>query len=222
MLCDQDDVWLPDKIECTLHAMKLLENEAGFQTPLLVHTDLTVVDGQLNVISGSLCAFQGISPGRCALRNVVVQNNVTGCTAMYNRALAELIDETPDIFVMHDWWIAMLAAALGRTGFVEKPTMLYRQHGNNSVGAKNAKSAGFLVNKFKNRAAVRHNYTESFSQAACFLKQYGPRLTEGQRMLLSDYASLANVGKLKKIRILVKNKFYKNTFTRTLGQFVSI
>lgn len=222
MLCDQDDVWLPDKIECTLHAMKLLESEAGADVPLLVHTDLTVVDAQLNVLSDSLCAFQSISPERNTLRNVVVQNNVTGCTAMYNRALAEEIDEVPEVLVMHDWWIALLAAALGRTGFVARPTMLYRQHGGNSVGAKDARSAGFLVNKFKNRAVVRRNYIESFSQAACFLKQYGSLLTEDQRALLADYASLLNAGKLKKIRILIKNRFYKNTLFRTLGQFVSI
>ena len=222
MLCDQDDVWLPDKIECTLAAMKQLEQDAGAHTPLLVHTDLKVVDGQLNTINESLWAFQRISPERDELRNVVVQNNVTGCTAMYNRALAELIDGVPEVFVMHDWWIALLASALGRTGFVSRPTMLYRQHGANSVGAKDAKSAGFLIAKFKNRATVRHNYYESFSQADCFLNQYRVRLTKGQQALLADYAALLKAGKMKKIRILIKNRFYKNTLSRTLGQFVSI
>ena len=69
---------------------------------------------------------------------------------------------------------------------------------------------------------MRHNYYESFSQAACFLNQYRDRLTKGQQALLADYAALLKAGKMKKIRILIKNRFYKNTLSRTLGQFVSI
>lgn len=222
MLCDQDDVWLPDKVEKTLHKMQGMESRFGKNTPLLVHTDLVVVDGALQTLSPSLCAFQRISPERDSLRNLLVQNVVTGCTAMYNRALADKIGETPEVFVMHDWWLALLAAAFGQTSFLNESTMLYRQHSSNSVGAKDARSAGFLVAKLKARKSVRRNYIESFSQAEEFLKQYGTNLTDGQRRLVGEYARLLHTGKLGRVGILYRNKFYKNTLSRTAGQFLSI
>ena len=70
-----------------------------------------------------------------------------------------------------------------------------------------------------------------FSYPSCTASRQGstswklfstPWLTKGQQALLADYAALLKAGKMKKIRILIKNRFYKNTLSRTLGQFVSI
>ena len=62
-------------------------------------------------------------------------NLVTGCTLTCNRALLDLAMPFPDRLVMHDWWLALVAAACGEIRFLEEPTVRYRQHGRNQVGA---------------------------------------------------------------------------------------
>ncbi len=136
MFADQDDVWQPDKIERTLAAMGAAESREPPDTPVLVHTDLTVVDEQLHVIHRSFWAFAGIDPDGSTLRRIIVRNVATGAATMVNRALRKLADPIPPDAVLHDWWIACVAAAFGRIAAVREPTILYRQHGSNVVGAR--------------------------------------------------------------------------------------
>ncbi|MDV3426289.1 MAG: glycosyltransferase, partial [Bacillota bacterium] len=89
MFCDHDDKWLPKKIELTLAKMLETEKKQPPHTPVLVHTDLNVVDGELNMIAPSLMKFQDISPERIKLNNLLVQNVITGCTVMINKELKE-------------------------------------------------------------------------------------------------------------------------------------
>ena len=139
MFCDQDDVWHTDKVRKTLAKMQKLEN--GEMVPTMVHTDLRVVDGDLKEISPSFWKHSNLDGSRLALNQLLVQNVVTGCTMMINRPLAQLACRSvPQKVLMHDWWLALLASACGRTGFLTEQTIDYRQHGNNSVGAKDVRS----------------------------------------------------------------------------------
>ena len=113
MFCDQDDVWLPEKIAKTFKKMRETESENA-ALPVLIHSNLKVVDRNLNVISDSFFEFQAISPERDSLNNLLMQNNVTGCTVMINRKMLELAKEAPDNCVMHDWWLALLACIFGK------------------------------------------------------------------------------------------------------------
>jgi glycosyltransferase involved in cell wall biosynthesis len=133
--CDQDDVWLPDKLSAAKHAMDQLESRWSTNTPLLVFSDLRVVDDQLQTLHPSFWSHMGIDPGQVGrLATVLVQSLVTGCTAMVNRKLIELACHMPEEAFMHDRWIALLIACFGRAGFVRSPTVLYRQHGENVLG----------------------------------------------------------------------------------------
>src|SRR5699024_4749681 len=124
MFADADDFWLPDKVEKTFAKMREMEREAGTGCPILVHTDLAVADGSLRVIAPSLFRYEKLSPQRNSLRELLAQNNVTGCTVMINRALRKLIRQAPADAVMHDWWAALAAAAFGRIGVLDEPTIL--------------------------------------------------------------------------------------------------
>src|SRR4030043_545994 len=106
MFCDQDDVWLPNKVELTLNAMKEAE-QTWPNTPLLVHTDLKVVDETLTPITESFWRLHGISPeSDCRLKKIIYRNIVTGCTAMINKKAKEISMPFPPEANIHDWWIA--------------------------------------------------------------------------------------------------------------------
>ena len=90
MFCDHDDVWNEDKIAVTLDRMQELEKIEGADKPLLVHTDLEVVNSEMNRISGSFVRYSKIDVNRTALCKLAIQNVVTGCTAMMNEPLLKL------------------------------------------------------------------------------------------------------------------------------------
>lgn len=127
-LCDQDDVWMPDKVESV---MKEFENGAQ----LVLH-DACVTDGSLNVTNPSCFAIHGANLS--FVRNLV-RNTFVGCCMAFTK---ELLAETmpfPDGIAMHDWWIALVALKKKRkTVLLEKPLILWRRHGNNVTGGKTA------------------------------------------------------------------------------------
>ncbi len=133
--CDQDDVWLPPKTERLLAAVQALEAAHSPVTPCLAHSDLTVVDRDLQVLSPSFAAYQRIPPADITPRTLLSVNQVTGCATLVNRALLQLALPLPPEAVMHDWWLALLAGS-GARQWVAEPLMLYRQHGRNQLGAR--------------------------------------------------------------------------------------
>lgn len=134
-LADQDDTWHPDKLALLLDAMVQLENGNPDQ-PCLVHGDLRVVDQDGQEIAPSMAAFQGLRPDRDSLAAQLISNTVTGCTALLNRALLAASSPVPGDSIMHDWWISLIASAFGRRRYLPQALVNYRQHGNNTIGAK--------------------------------------------------------------------------------------
>lgn len=147
-ISDQDDVWLHEKLEESVKLVQSMEETYGKEFPILVHSDLTVVDFNLNIIEISMMKSQNIKnieSNERALGTLLANNYVTGCTIVINKALKELAMPIPNEAIMHDRWLALVAASIGKIGFINKPLILYRQHGNNQVGARKY----FAVANFK-------------------------------------------------------------------------
>ena len=136
LFSDQDDVWVEDKIESQLRALRTAEEKLGGESPILVHSDLELVDEQLRPIHPSFRDFQRVSYDRAdPLGTLLIHNAVVGCTTGFNRALLEFAAPLPP-GAPHDWWLALSAAAVGQIVDDPGPTVHYRQHGQNAVGAK--------------------------------------------------------------------------------------
>lgn len=132
--CDQDDVWLPTKLEHSLNLLRNLEKNFG-NLPILVHSDLIIADENLNVIRNSMVRTQKFDySSNKTIAKLLVQNCVTGCTMVANRALVKLCGFIPKEAIMHDWWLALIACAFGKLEFLDESTIYYRQHGGNMVG----------------------------------------------------------------------------------------
>ena len=100
MFSDQDDVWFENKIELTLN--KMIETERKYsKKPILVHTDLKVVDENLNVIAESMIRYQKIDiNNQKYIKFLALENVVTGCTVMINKYLYILrkITSSPSLY----------------------------------------------------------------------------------------------------------------------------
>lgn len=222
LLSDQDDVWLPEKVEKLLARMRELERENGADTPVLVHSDLAVVDEKLRVVAHSFFKYQKISPGRTKLPQLLVQNNVTGGAVMVNRAFLPLLGELPRVCLMHDAWLALLAGCFGVIGWVNEPLYLYRQHGSNTLGAEKGDNLDGVQRRLKDGSAARENYRKMFGQAASLLELYPDRLTGEQKEILSAFVKIPRLGRLGRMRTILRYGFTKNTWLRTLGQMLMI
>lgn len=144
MFCDQDDVWLSDKVERSIKKMWELERDNGADIPLLVFTDLKIVDNKLNEISDSYFRFQNVTPSVCNnIWKCMALSVAAGCTMILNKQSKKYILPIPN-FLIHDHWIISNVVYWGKCDYILAPTLLYRQHNNNSVGASSASTQYLL------------------------------------------------------------------------------
>lgn len=147
MTCDQDDIWLENKIEDSLKTILSLD----FNSPCLVSSDVRVVDGDLNIMHDSFLRYRGTAlPRDTYVDRIVFRNAFPGCTMLFNRRLLEVALPIPDEALMHDWWLISVASICGEVGVLEQPTMLYRQHERNCLGARK----GSFVQALRARSIV--------------------------------------------------------------------
>ena len=222
MLCDQDDVWLSDKIEKSINKIKEMEQLYGADTPILVHSDLRVVDENLNIISESFMKLSKIDYKKKSLNSLMVQNIITGCTAIYNRALADLIVSEPEYMMMHDWWLALVAGAFGQIGTIYESSIVYRQHIQNSVGAKNELSFSNIFSRLINYKRIVNSLNSTYKQTKSFLALYNDKFSKEQQNLLSAYASILNQSKIKRLQILFKYKIFMPKLIRKIAQILIV
>ena len=223
MFCDQDDVWFSDKIEKTLEQMHALEKQYGQSKPLLIHTDLYVVDEDLDPISPSLWRYASLLSRRyLSLNRLLAQNVVTGCTMMLNRPLLDLAQPIPVGVCMHDWWIALVAVAFGHMGCVQEPTMDYRQHGQNSVGAKPYGFWSGIKKLLKERKSTKPKIRDNRSiQAKLFLERYRDRLDPTKREMLEAFEIYCHGSPFEKWKVMRKYGFYKSGWLRNMHEIFS-
>ena len=205
--CDADDVWLPFKIERTLAAMYAAEAaEAG---PILVHTDLTVVDRELRHLAPSLWRHLGLRPEDATAVTLATDNVATGPTLLLNRALLDLVRPVPPEATHQDWWIALVAAAVGRIVSLPESTVLYRRHGANTSGplpSPEARRPAALARRTagsRSRVPALRAWIESTArQAEAVVERSGGRLRPEDRAALSEIAGISDCGWLERKRRL--------------------
>ncbi len=226
MFCDQDDVWQSDKLAVCMDAMRKLESSYGKDVPLLVHSDARVTDEKMNIVAKSLFEYSKIRR-RPSLAQLIVQNNATGCTMLMNNCLVEGIADIAgrDEIIMHDCAAALYAKVFGHTVLIERPLVSYRQHGFNSVGAKDADSGAYLLKRLSDgKAKYRRQMGESCAQAGFFSKQYGERMLEmglaDEYRLMDEYGRLFEKSHAARVRFYFANGAWKRGFARKIMQLI--
>ena len=206
--CDADDVWLPHKIERSLAAM--LEAEGRGAGPVLVHTDLCVVDEHLEIIAPSFWSYTKTDPTATRFRRLLVANVATGPTLLLNRALLDRVLPIPSESPHHDWWIALVAEAFGRLVALPEPTVLYRRHGANVTGGFALPGSGGRTVALKLWRArsqipiIRRWILATARQAGAFLDRYGEELPPESLSVLRELAELPQVGFMRRKRKIMK------------------
>ena len=135
MLSDQDDYWLPEKVEKTLEKLKNTNSD-------FVFGDLEVVDQELKTIYPSFGDFMLLNRKikKCinSYRLNYLYNCITGCTILGKSKFIPQILPIPTIskYLIHDHWMGIMMSIYGKVAYVPEKYIKYRQHGNNQVGTK--------------------------------------------------------------------------------------
>ena len=221
MFSDQDDVWLPFKVSRTLAEMRRVESECP-GAPVLVHTDLKVVNGDLSPRADSFMRYSRLRGTRTRLSKLLIQNVVTGCTVMVNAPLCVCARGTLDSprMRMHDWWLALAASAFGRVGYVPEATLLYRQHGTNSVGAKDASDPAYIAGRLKGGRAgelTRLSMEQSGAFADAFSRAGVLSLSRRDLEMCRAFYACRNAGRVARAVCYIRYGIYKCGAARHRG-----
>lgn len=160
--CDQDDVWLPDKLERSIAALA-----ADGSRPLgAIYTDAHMIDADGRDL-GTDFATRRVPPelpfGQLLINNAAIGATMVGTAALARRAL-EIADGRS--VLMHDWWVALVAAHHGSLVQLREPTIRWRRHGATVTGATPPTTAS--------RAARRRRYLAWSIEAAGWLHAAPP------------------------------------------------
>lgn len=222
---DQDDIWLPDKVSRTMQAMAALESQHGTNAPLLIFTDLRVVDDTLKTLHESFWEQAGIVPGHInRLAAVLVHNPVTGCTMLINRPLLTMSVQMPGEAAMHDSWIALLASAFGASATVGAKTVLYRQHDRNVIGIESRerslreRMARFLQGEGR---VLQWKINERLAEA--LLRIHGKDLSPDRRQLLKAYLRCGrSESRIVRVATMLRYRFFRPGFLRNAATLIDL
>lgn len=222
MLCDQDDIWKIDKIAMTLKRMRHMESQLDKKLPIAVFTDAKVVDAGLNTIEDSFFKASHLNPRKTDLPHLLMENKLIGCTIMINASLRRVIQgfNLPVHAKLHDGWIGLIASSIGKIGYIDETTLLYRQHGNNVVGNQT------FISYIKDRISSLKKQKESLHilqrQAQEFLYLYGSIINEENKTIISRFANLSNVSMVQRRLDIIKYGYFKTGLIRNIGLMIII
>ena len=176
---DQDDVWLPEKVERAVLALHRYAKE-----PAMYCSRLEYVDEGLRHLGYSRI------PKRPSFTNALVENIAPGCTVVLNRCARDLICERlPQNPPHHDWWCYLVVSAFGKVIYDERPSIKYRQHANNVIGG--TASPWALFERRAARFVKQRNGVRLVSDIAVeFQHCFGDRLSAQDKRTLDRFLSV--------------------------------
>lgn len=176
-LCDQDDIWRSEKLNRALAVM----GERDQDIPQLYCSEYIFCDAEMNQIAPSKLNRTGVN-----FDKMLYENMVSGNTVVINRVLADaVIQGGIEGVYCHDWWIALVASALGELTYDDYPSLYYRRTGSNVSPTGNS---GINLLKYRMKTFFqRKQLTCITEQLKKLEREYGDRLSEEKRETLSRF-----------------------------------
>lgn len=201
MFSDQDDVWLPDKVDRAWSHLCSLEGRPG-----LYGSAQMLADSDLRPLHPTPPWPRGPS-----MANALLENIITGCTVAINRPAVELLVRAgaPGRVCFHDWWLYLVLSTFGTVVYDDQPTLLYRQHGANVIGH----GSGWLGRRLAMiRFLLRHDWVGILlGQLYALLECYGDALSSCSRRLILDHFSVASGRAVPRWRLVFSLRRWRQT-----------
>jgi len=210
--CDQDDVWLPDKLTV---ALSTIDSNQRIGSPFLYCGRTTYVTEMLKP-----CGMSPLFMLSPSFRNALVQSIAGGNTMVFNQSAKTLIEKAGSQNVpSHDWWVYQLISGAGGDVYYDfTPHLLYRQHehaligGNNSFTAKLRRLGMLLEGRFQNWN----------TQNILALTEVRYLLVKNHQEILSLFGKLRTQKLRDRLRLIKLCGLYRQTRSGTFSLFLAI
>ena len=225
--CDQDDYWLPNKIERCLSRIKELEEASGKDLPILVACHSATTDEKLNELASSGFHKARITSKSCEIGSVLAGGVFLGCTMSFNAALQELLCQgtvVPDMW-MHDIWAATIAASCGKFDTITEVLQYYRIHGSNTYASDIRVRNSLLKELVKQQSLLmqEHDYMRMRTRRAeLALMLLGHKMRSDALPTVKAFANLYSYNKLKRMSILIKYGILREEPIAMLRELLSV
>jgi glycosyltransferase involved in cell wall biosynthesis len=215
-LCDQDDIWLPNKLTSNWEAMQQLQlSVPSPNEPCLVYSDLAFMNENGIVINTSFYNQMGLDKFTHCFDTALFGSLLLGCTIFINPAMrSEFIAMPNSKIFFHDAWLALLGFGIGHVHFINTPLVKYRLHDNN-LSLQKFKKRNRFVNALGHigKALFKTNYLEKeVALAKVFHEKYYSKLSSNKQLLLDAFLSLS--GKLYFQKKWAFEKAFKNKWIK--------
>ena len=201
--CDQDDIWLPDKLKRAACKLEEIDNPVKLYCSNVYYYK----DGQ--TFGAIHTAIPYYDKYTCLLRNIA-----PGCSMVFSKELKNLIVSAPPReIIAHDFWIFQLAVLMGEVVYDFEPSMLYRQHENNQIGQKTSRK-DIWMRRLKNLCSVSHRHDRE-EQAKELLSCHSSDFTEEVNVVVTMIADYRHSVR-NKARLLFDNRYSMGTLKADL------
>lgn len=203
-LADQDDIWKPDKIK----SMLSFSSNYPVDKPLLVFSDLEVIDENGNPFYPSFWEMTGLRPHNSTFRSLLFSNTVTGCASMINSKMKEYLVSIPKGVIMHDYWMGLIAYGFGKVLVLDDQLVKYRIHSNSVTEKKHADILWKIRTQLKQIFINNPDFLgKEINQATLFDQKFKKKLSIENKKELDNFIELRYKSILK--RKLVSYLRYK-------------
>lgn len=210
MFCDQDDIWLKDKVKVTVERAQRFDQSI----PLLVHTNLTTFSDEHGVINQRLYGNSNIDK----LNVMLSSNSVAGCTILINNELKnKVINDSSYDVVMHDWWLALCANSFGKVSYIETSTIMYRIHDNNQVGTDTSKLK--KLRRLFNYSHEIERQANAVEQGKMIYLLHSDQMHKKEKKIFSKFINLQDETFVYRILNIQHYNFKKNSFLGDMSLF---
>lgn len=205
--CDQDDIWHDDKLQRAVDWLSSVPDA----TPALYCSRTELVDE-----CGHPIGFSPLFSKAPSFKNALVQSIAGGNTMVFNHALMKLLREAGNSVqaASHDWWAYLIASGCGGEVFYDvSPSIYYRQHTSNCVGA----NTGIRENGKRIKQLLHGRYRGWMDQNLSALQAISHRFTQENKDALKQFALARKGGLFQRLCGMRKVGVYRQTFAGNLG-----
>jgi glycosyltransferase involved in cell wall biosynthesis len=210
--CDQDDVWLEDKLERSIRSIA----DVGETKPALYGSRTELINEAGRVIGLSMLFWRAPS-----LKNALVQSIAGGNTMVFNNATRDclkLIPPTQDV-ITHDWATYLLVCACdGMVFYDASPSVLYRQHGDNIIGSNNS----FMDRLVRLLWLWKGRFASYCDNNLSIIAHASPRISDQNSLVIENFKAMRAQSLIRRLTSFKRSGLYRQTALGTLGLWVAV
>ncbi|WP_443945489.1 glycosyltransferase [Pedobacter sp. AW1-32] len=218
LFADQDDIWLPNKLECSLNGLVKNEIILGTKTPILCYSKLSFIDEDDRKIDAEIPLPQTLK-----LNVLLHENYAWGCTIIINAAAVQKIKHIPTESVNHDYYVALVCAAFGKNVLLNENLILYRQHGKNVSGNVDKMSFTARFQRYLGQSdTMLKPLIANYSLVQTFYERYETDPAFAEKQIVAGFLKKYQSGFLPLALYMLKHKLMKIGIGKNMVYFYTL